>query len=55
MRLAERTGALLLAVRPSPDALLEPNPAGDRKVPAGGLLIALGSQAQLAQLAHLAS
>jgi voltage-gated potassium channel len=55
MRIAERTGALLLAVRRAPDAPLEPNPAGDLTVPAGGLLIALGSQAQLAQLAGLAS
>jgi voltage-gated potassium channel len=55
MRIPERTGALLLAVRRSPHAPLEPNPAGDLTVPAGGLLIALGSQAQLAQLASLAS
>jgi voltage-gated potassium channel len=55
MRIAERTGALLLAVRRSPGAPLEPNPAGDLTVPVGGLLIALGSQDQLAQLADLAS
>ena len=55
MRISERTGALLLAVRRSPDAPLEPNPAGDLTVSAGGILIALGSQAQLAQLARLGS
>lgn len=55
MRIAERTGALLLAVRRSAGADLEPNPAGDLAVPSGALLIALGSQEQLAGLARLAS
>jgi uncharacterized protein with PhoU and TrkA domain len=55
MRIAERTGALLLAVRRSPGAPLVPNPAGDLTVPADGLLIALGTQAELEQLAQLAS
>jgi voltage-gated potassium channel len=55
MRIAERTGALLLAVRRAPDAELEPNPAADVQVPAGAVLIALGSQDQLAQLAALTS
>ena len=43
MRISERTGALLLAVRRAPQELLEPNPAGDLVVPAGAVLIALGS------------
>jgi voltage-gated potassium channel len=55
MRIAEQTGALLLAVRPSPGAPLVPNPGGDLTVPAGGLLIALGTQTELEQLARLAS
>jgi voltage-gated potassium channel len=55
MQVAERTGALLLAVRRSPEAPLEPNPAGDLTVPVGALLIALGSQDQLARLADLTS
>ena len=49
MRIAERTGALLLAVRRAPEAPLEPNPAGDLRTPAGAVLIALGSQEQLAE------
>ncbi|MBJ7357182.1 potassium channel protein [Nocardioides sp.] len=55
MRIAERTGALLLAVRPSPGAALLPNPGGDLTVPADGLLIALGTQAELEQLTALAA
>ena len=55
MGIPERTGALLLAVRRSPEARLEPNPPGDLRAPAGAVLIALGSQEQLALLTDLAS
>jgi len=55
MAILERTGALLLAVRRAPDAQLEPNPPGELRTPAGAVLIALGSQEQLALLTDLAS
>lgn len=55
MRIPERTGALLLAVRRAADAPLEPNPAAGVVVPAGAVLIALGSLDQLAELSGLAS
>jgi len=55
MAIPERTGALLLAVRRSPGAQLEPNPPGDLRTPAGAVLIALGSPDQLALLTVLAS
>ena len=54
LRLREQTGALLLAVRRSPDDVLEPNPPDDLVVPAGAVLIALGTQAELDALAGLA-
>jgi len=54
LRLRERTGALLLAVRRSPEDVLEPNPPDELVVPAGAVLIALGTQAELAALADLA-
>jgi len=54
LRLRERTGALLLAVRRAPDGRLEPNPPDDLVVPAGAVLIALGTQAELEALAALA-
>ena len=54
LRLRERTGALLLAVRRSSDGVLEPNPPDDLVVPAGAVLIALGTQAELDALTHLA-
>ncbi len=54
LRLRERTGTLLLAVRRSPDDVLEPNPPDDLVVPAGAVLIALGTQAELDALATLA-
>jgi voltage-gated potassium channel len=54
LRLRERTGTLLLAVRRSPDDVLEPNPPDDLVVPAGAVLIALGTQAELDALAALA-
>ena len=53
MRIAERTGALLLAVRRAPQELLEPNPAGDLVVPAEAVLIALGSPDELDALVAL--
>ena len=55
MGIPERTGALLLAVRRSPAGPLEPNPPGELRAPEGAVLIALGSQDQLAELARLAS
>ena len=54
LRLRERTGALLLAVRRSSDGVLEPNPPDDLVVPAGAVLIALGTQAELDALTDLA-
>ncbi|MFC4787131.1 potassium channel family protein [Nocardioides sp. MAHUQ-72] len=54
LRLRERTGALLLAVRRSADDVLVPNPPDDLVVPAGAVLIALGTQAELDALADLA-
>ncbi len=55
MGILERTGALLLAVRRAPEAPLEPNPPGDLRAAVGAVLIALGSQDQLARLGQLAS
>ncbi|GAW48543.1 MULTISPECIES: potassium channel family protein [unclassified Nocardioides] len=52
--LRTRTGALVLAVRRSPEAPFEPNPPDDLVVPAGALLIALGTQAELSLLSALA-
>jgi voltage-gated potassium channel len=54
LRLRERTGALVLAVRRSAEAVLEPNPADGLVVPGGAMLIALGTQAELDALAGLA-
>lgn len=54
MQISERTGALLLAVRRSPDGPLEPNPAADAVVPAGTVLIVLGTPSELEVLAMLA-
>jgi voltage-gated potassium channel len=53
MRIPERTGALLLAIRRSADEPLEPNPAGDLVAPDGAVLIALGTSEELAALAAL--
>ena len=55
MRIAERTGALLLAVRPTPDGALEPNPPDDLVAPPGAVLIALGIPQELDALAALGS
>ena len=49
----ERTGVLPLAVRRSRDAGLEANPAADLALPAGAVLIVLGTQAELAALCGL--
>jgi voltage-gated potassium channel len=51
MRIPERSGALLLAVRLAPGGALEPNPPDDLVAPAGAVLIALGSPGQLDDLA----
>jgi len=53
LRIRERTGALLLAVRPAPGAPLQPNPPDDFVVTADAVLIALGNQAELEALAEL--
>lgn len=53
MRISERTGALLLAVRRSAKATLEPKPPGDLVVPPGAVLIALGTPDELDALAAL--
>ena len=50
----ERTGVLPLAVRRSPDSTLEANPAPDLVLPAGAVLIALGTKDELAALSGLA-
>ena len=54
LALRERTGALLLAVRRTRDADFEPNPLDDLVVPAGAVLIALGTQGELEALSALA-
>lgn len=51
----ERTGALLLAIRRGAGQPFEPHPPAQLVVPAGSVLIALGTQAELASLAQLAS
>jgi voltage-gated potassium channel len=53
LQLAERTGALLLAVRRTPDEPLVANPSGDLVIPAGAILIALGGPDELDTLAAL--
>jgi voltage-gated potassium channel len=50
MRIPERSGALLLAVRLEPGGPLEPNPPAGLVAPAGAVLIALGSPGQLDEL-----
>lgn len=55
MRISERTGALLLAVRRSAEATLEPKPPGELVAPAGAVLIALGTPAELDALSALAT
>jgi voltage-gated potassium channel len=54
LRVRARTGALLLAVRRSDGDVLEPNPPDELVVPAGAVLIALGTQSELDALSGLA-
>lgn len=51
----ERTGALPLAVRSSPASSIRANPAVDLPLAAGSVVIALGTQQELAALATLAA
>ena len=53
LALRERTGALLLAIRRSSGQRFEPNPPAELVVPSGAVLIALGTQAELDEVAHL--
>jgi len=53
LALRERTGALLLAIRRGTGQRFEPNPPSDLVVPPGSVLIALGTQAELDELAGL--
>jgi voltage-gated potassium channel len=55
LNLRDRTGALLLAIRRAPDQPFEANPARNLRVPAGAVLIALGTASELDSLADLAS
>ncbi|WP_395690914.1 potassium channel family protein [Nocardioides sp.] len=50
-----RTGALPLAVRRAPRAPLEANPDGTVVLPAGSVLVVLGTQEELATLSQLAA
>ncbi len=54
LRLRERTGTLLLAVRQTESGALEPNPPDDLVVRPEAVLIALGTPAELESLAALA-
>ena len=54
LALRERTGALLLAIRRATDLQFDANPSSEMLVPAGAVLIALGTPAELANLARLA-
>ncbi|HET7431351.1 MAG TPA: potassium channel protein [Nocardioides sp.] len=47
LRIRERTGALILAIRRGAGQPFEPHPAEDLVVPSGSVLIALGTQAEL--------
>ena len=53
LRIRARTGALLLAVRRSDGDVLEPNPPDELVVPAGAVLIALGTQPELGALSTI--
>ena len=52
-QIRDRTGALVLAVR-TPDGTFTTNPAPDTPISGGQVLIAIGTQAQLENLAALA-
>jgi voltage-gated potassium channel len=54
LAIRERTGALLLAIRRETGQRFEPHPPDDLVVPAGAVLIALGTQTELDSLAGLA-
>ena len=54
LAIRERTGALLLAIRRGTGERFEPHPPDELVVPAGSVLIALGTQAELSSLAELA-
>jgi voltage-gated potassium channel len=53
LRVQERTGALLLALRAGTGDPFEPHPAAETVVPPGAVLIALGTPAELDELARL--
>lgn len=55
LRLTERSGALLLAVRTTPDGPIEANPCGSTRLPADTVLIALGTPGELDSLSALAA
>ena len=55
LRVRERTGALLLALRRGAGQPFEPHPEEDQVVPSGSVLIALGTQSELDALAELAN
>jgi voltage-gated potassium channel len=54
LALRERTGALLLAIRPATNQQFEANPPSELIVPTGAVLIALGTASELDRLARLA-
>jgi voltage-gated potassium channel len=49
------TGALLLALRQAPGGQFRPSPHPDEPIPAGAVLIVLGTEAELAEVARLAA
>jgi len=53
LRIQERTGALLLAIRNGTGEPFEPHPSAETVVPPGAVLIALGTPAELDQLSRL--
>jgi uncharacterized protein with PhoU and TrkA domain len=53
--LQQRTGALVLAVRRGAGLPFEPHPPDDLVLPAGSVLIALGTESELDSLAQLTS
>jgi voltage-gated potassium channel len=55
LELQQRTGALVLAVRRGTGLPFEPHPPDDLVLPAGSVLIALGTESELDSLAQLSS
>ena len=53
LRVQERTGALLLAIRRGAGQPFEPHPPGDTVIPPGAVLIALGTPGELVELSRL--